>query len=142
MIAGCVAGTAEAQTIQQRATDARAEAEARQQRYQISTLERVLEGAVEHGVTVVRDRLQAIAQMPAELLVSDNAHARGFRLEGYGVFFDVTVPTFDATLWSLRTLDNNDLGFDSAMKQLQEVVKGNADAEQALRRDRKSTRLN
>ena len=28
-------------------------------------------------------------QMPADLLVSDNAHARGFRLEGYGVFFDV-----------------------------------------------------
>ena len=24
-----------------------------------------------------------------ELLVSDNAHARGFRLDGYGVFFDV-----------------------------------------------------
>src|SRR5262245_342462 len=99
----------------------RAEAEARQQRYQIGVLERVLEGAVEHGVTVTRDRLQALAQMPADLLVSDNAHARGFRLEGYGVFFDISVPTFDATLWTWQTLDRNDLGFD---------------------RDRKSTRLN
>ena len=58
-------------------------------------MERVLEGAVEHGVTVTRDRVQELAQVPADLLVSDNAHARGFRLEGYGVFFDVIVPSFD-----------------------------------------------
>lgn len=114
--------------------DARAEVEARQQRYQISTLERVIEGAVEHGIAVTRERLEAIAQMPTELLVSDNAHARGFRLEGYGVFFDVSVPQFETTLWTLRTLDQNDLGFNSAMKQLQQIVKGNVDAEQALRR--------
>src|SRR2546428_1174470 len=72
-------------------------------RYQIGKMERVLEGAVEHGVTITRDRLQTLAQTPADMLVSDNAHARGFRLEGYGVFFDVVVPSFDATLtWSLR----------------------------------------
>jgi hypothetical protein len=107
---------------------------ARQQRYEIGLLERVLESAVEHGVTVTRDRLQALAQMPTELLLSDNAHARGFRLEGYGVFFDVSVPSFETTLWTMRTLDQNDLGLDSAMKQLQQLVKGNTDAEQALRR--------
>jgi hypothetical protein len=72
--------------------------------------------------------------MPADLLVSDNAHARGFRLEGYGVFFDVSVPSFLSTLWSLRTLDQNDLGLDSAIKELQQLVKGNVNAEQALRR--------
>lgn len=115
-------------------SQARAEAAARQQRYEVSTLERVFEGAVEHAVTVTRDRLQAVAQMPADLMFSDNAHARGFRLEGYGVFFDVTVPSFEATLWTLRTLDQNDLGLDSAMKQLQQIVKGNVSAEQALRR--------
>jgi hypothetical protein len=123
-----------AQSNAQARADARAEAIARQQRYEISTLERVFEGAVEHGISVVRDRLQAVVQMPAELLISDNAHARGFRLEGYGVFFDVTVPIFDATLWTLRTLDQNDLGLDSAMKELQQIVKGNINAEQALRR--------
>jgi exonuclease VII small subunit len=110
------------------------EMEARQQRYEIGLLERVLESAVEHGVTVTRDRLQALAQMPAELLMSDNAHARGFRLEGYGVFFDVSVPSFETTLWTMRTLDQNDLGLNSAMKQLQDAVKGNTNAEQALRR--------
>ena len=87
-------------------------------------MERVLEGAVEHGVTVTRDRLQALAQVPAEMLVSDNAHARGFRLEGYGVFFDVVVPSLSATLtWSLRTLDQNDLGLDSALRALQSHIK-------------------
>jgi hypothetical protein len=34
----------------------------------------------------------------------------------------------------MRTLDQNDLGLDSAMKQLQQIVKGNANAEQALKR--------
>ena len=38
--------------------------------------------------------MQALAQVPADMLVSDNAHARGFRLDGYGVFFDVVVPSF------------------------------------------------
>lgn len=116
------------------AAAARAAAE---QRYQIGQLERVLEGAVEHGVTVTRDRLQALAQVPADLLVSDNAHARGFRLEGYGVFFDIIVPSFETTLtWSLRTLDQNDLGLDSALRTLQTHIKteGDPNLEQALKR--------
>ena len=88
-----------------------------EQRYQIGQMERVLEGAVEHGLTITRDRVQALAQVPADLLVSENAHARGFRLDGYGVFFDVVVPSFETTLtWSLRTLDQNDLGLDSALR--------------------------
>ena len=130
IVGGCLMTAAPvlAQSNAQARADARAEAIARQQRYEISTLERVFEGAVEHGISVVRDRLQAVVQMPAELLISDNAHARGFRLEGYGVFFDVTVPIFDATLWTLRTLDQNDLGLDSAMKELQQIVKGNINA--------------
>jgi hypothetical protein len=110
---------------------------AAEQRYQIGQMERVLEGAVEHGLTNTRDRVQALAQVPADLLISDNAHARGFRLEGYGVFFDVVVPQFETTLtWSLRTLDQNDLGLDSAIRTLQAHVKGegNPDLEQALKR--------
>src|SRR5215472_14369763 len=83
---------------------ARAEAEARQSRYQIGQMERLLEGAVEHGVTLIRDRFQKLTNAPADLLVTDNAHARGFRLDGYGVFFDVTAPSFEtsALVWSLR----------------------------------------
>ena len=119
---------AEAQT-------AAAVAEQKQSRYQIGQLERVLEGAVEHGVSNIRDRLQALG--PTELLITDNARARGFRLEGYGVFFDVVAPSFDTTvLWSIRTLDQNNLGLENALKALQAHIKdaGDVDLEQALRR--------
>jgi len=126
---GAAAVPASAQTA-----NARAIAE---QRYQIGQMERVLEGAVEHGLAITRDRVQTLAQAPADLLVSENAHARGFRLEGYGVFFDVVVPSFETTwTWSLRTLDQNDLGLQSALRTLQSHVKteGNPDLEQALKR--------
>ena len=116
-------------------TTAATAADQKQSRYQIGQLERVLEGAVEHGVSNIRDRLQAFG--PTELMIADNARARGFRLEGYGVFFDVIVPSFDTTvLWSIRTLDQNNLGLDTALKVLETHVKGagDADLEQALRR--------
>jgi hypothetical protein len=109
--------------------------EQKQSRYQIGQMERVLEGAVEHGVTNIRDRLQALG--PTELLITDNARARGFRLDGYGAFFDVVAPSFGTTvLWSMRTLDQNNLGLESALKVLQAHVKdeGDVDLEQALRR--------
>ena len=100
-------------------------------------MERLLEGAVEHGVAIIRDHLQDLAQMPPDMLLSDNAHARGFRLDGYGVFFDVVVPSFE-TSWTvaLRTLDQNDLGLDSAIRTLQSHVKtsGDPNLEQALKR--------
>ncbi len=123
-------------SAQNAASAARAEAEARQSRYQIGQMERLLEGAVEHGVTLIRDRFQKLTQTPADLLVTDNAHARGFRLDGYGIFFDVTAPSFEtsALVWSLRTLDQNDLGVDSALKTLQDRVKGDPASELALRR--------
>ena len=36
--------------------------QAKQLRYQIGQMERVLEGAVEHGVANIRDRLQALGR--------------------------------------------------------------------------------
>jgi len=79
----------------------------RQTHYQIGVMERVLEGAVEHGAANFRDRLQAVfPDAPAQLMILDNPRVRGFRLDGYGLFFDVEVPSSNGTLmWSLRTLD-------------------------------------
>jgi hypothetical protein len=117
----------------QRATPSAADQ--KQARYEIAQMERLLEGAVEHGVANIRDRLQAVG--PTELLISDNARVRGFRLEEYGVFFDVVVPSLDTTvLWSIRTLDQNLLGLQSAIRELEAHVKqaGDANLEQALRR--------
>ena len=124
------AGAASAQTRQ-----SVADQKQKQARYEIAQMERVLEGAVEHGVANIRDRLQALG--PTELLISDNARARGFRLDGYGVFFDVVVPSLDTTvLWSIRTLDQNQLGLQSALRELETHVKqsGDVNLEQALRR--------
>jgi len=113
-----------------------------QSRYQIALMERVLEVAVEHGATVTRDRLKAVlppADTSDTLMTGENARARGFRLDGYGVFFDVLVPPFytETTLtWSLKTLDQNDLGLDSALRDLRSHVQqsGDANLQQALRR--------
>jgi hypothetical protein len=83
--------------------------DARQTHYQIGVMERVLEGAVEHGAANLRERLQTVfPDAPAQLLILDNPRVRGFRLDGYGVFFDVEVPSVNGTLtWTLRTLDQN-----------------------------------
>ena len=135
VIAGTVAAAAPASAQTAAQTAAASGRAAAEQRYQIGQMERVLEGAVEHGLSVTRDRVQALAQAQPDTLVSDNAHARGFRLEGYGVFFDVVVPSFETTwTWSLRTLDNADLGLDSALRTLQSHVKGDVNLEQALKR--------
>lgn len=132
IVAGTVATTASA-TAQSNAARA-----ATEQRYQIGQMEQVVDSAVEHGLTNTRERIQARAQSPVDFLVSDNAHARGFRIEGYGVFVDVVVPSFFTTTltWSLRTLDQNGLGLDSALRTLQAHVKGDGDPglEQALKR--------
>ena len=109
----------------------------RQQRYQIGVMERVLEEAVEHGAQLTRDRLQAL--LPADQMAGEPARVRGFRIESYGVFFDVEVPTllYEATLpWMFRTLDQNDLGLASALKTLRAVVEkaGDSNLEQALKR--------
>src|SRR5262245_19939154 len=89
-------------------TELREAARLREVRYQIGQMERLLEGAVEHGAAVIRDRLRAL--MPADMLMSENARVRGFRLDGYGMFFDVEVPALEGLLpWSFRTLDQNNL---------------------------------
>jgi hypothetical protein len=108
----------------------------RQQRYRISVMERVLEGAVEHGAAVTRDRLQAF--LPADMLLSENAHARGFRLEGYGMFFDVSVPDLEGTVpWTFRALDQNNLGLDAALRTLRSYIESaspDTNVQQALKR--------
>ena len=104
------------------------------QRYQIGVVERVLEQAVEHGVARTRNRMQSIVP-PPDLMMTSNARVRGFRQEGYGVFFDVEVPDFDYS-WTFRLLDQSGLGLNSALQELRALVAKTRDpnAEQALKR--------
>jgi hypothetical protein len=143
-VLGTVATAAQAPDQSRRVDDARAAAERRMEdvrlkesRYQIGQMERLLEGAVEHGATVIKDRLAAL--MPSDMLLTENARARGFRLEGYGVFFDVAVPSLTGTLpWSFMTLNQNNLGLDSALRTVRSFVESAAandvNVQQALRR--------
>jgi hypothetical protein len=104
------------------------------QRYQIGVVERVLEQAVEHGATRTRNRIQSLS-LPPDVLMASEARVRGFRQEGYGVFFDVVVPDFDYW-WTFRMLDQSGLGLDSALQELRTLVAKTRDvnAEQALKR--------
>src|SRR6476660_4329099 len=112
----------------------------KESRYQIGQIERLLEGAVEHGATVIRDRLLAI--MPADMLLTENARARGFRLDGYGVFFDVEVPTLEGTVpWSYRTLNQNDLGVDNALQTLRSYIQATGGNDVTVRQALESLEL-
>jgi hypothetical protein len=143
---GFAAGGADAQTVREpqdasrqvvRRGTTQLRDTAEQLRYQIGNMERVLENAVEHGASVWRDRFQAIAPVQAQLV--ENARVRGYRLDDYGVFFDIDVPSLDTTLYvALQTLDQNGLGLQSAMNTLKTYIQTQAandpNIQQALKR--------
>jgi hypothetical protein len=109
--------------------------ESRDSRYQIGMMEGVLEKAVEHGAAVMRERLQQV--LPADMLLSQPVRVRGIRLDGYGVIFDIDVPSLQtAPLWSLQTLDQNNLGLESAISAMRAHVDASGDPtlQQALQR--------
>jgi hypothetical protein len=93
-----------------------------QARYRIAMMERVLEGAVEHGADILRRQVQRV--MPDMLLISGAAEARGFRLDGYGVFFDVEVPQMRRSMaWSLRTIiEENSAAALATLQQLKASI--------------------
>ncbi len=114
--------------------------EQRDSRYQLRMMEGVLEKAVEHGADIMRQRLRAV--LPADMLLSEPARVRGIRLEGYGVLFDINVPSLQsAPLWILQTLDQNNLGLESALNALRTYVaaSGDPNLQQALQRVEIST---
>jgi hypothetical protein len=94
-------GVASAQTL------TAADAEQVRSRQKIFMMEGVLERAVQLGVENLRRRIRAV--MPDDALLQGSApQVRGFRLDGYGVFFDVEVPSLRRSLaWSLRTMNEN-----------------------------------
>ena len=124
------AGIAAAQSVEQ------AQIRARQQ---IAIMESVLERAVSNGAENIMRQVSAL--MPDLLLLTGAPRARGFRLEGYGVFFDVDVPEMRRSMsWTLRTLvDENGFALN-ALAQLRATLdliadpQVRADAEQAIQR--------
>ena len=72
-----------------------------QARFQIAAMEGVLERAVQLGARRLSQQVQAVS--PDALFIAGAARAKGFWLEGYGVFFDVDVPAMRRSVaWSFR----------------------------------------
>jgi hypothetical protein len=108
-------------------------------RYQIAVMESVLETAVQRGATAMTRQLRSVA--PEMLLMGGTARARGFRLDGYGLFFAVDVPTLQrSVIWTWQMLDRDSAGTSEAIQALRSYIKSVADAaqrrdlEQAVRR--------
>jgi hypothetical protein len=90
-------------------------------RYNIFVMEGVLERAVAHGADQLRIQVRRV--MPDMLLLGGEAQARGFRLDGYGVFFDVSVPGVrQSVAWSLRTMIQDTGMAGAALQQLKAAV--------------------
>ena len=139
IIAGMVLCAAAAPAPAQTVAAGPLTADQKEWRYKVGMMERVLEGAAEHGAARTRERLQQA--LPAQMLLGESPRVRGFQLAGYGVFFDVEMPSLDGTidgmlLWSLQTLDQNDLGLQSALQALKSFVDSAKDPslQQALKR--------
>jgi hypothetical protein len=91
-------------------------------RYQLAIMEDVLERAVQQGARMMGRQLQGA--MPQMLLLGGDARARGFRLEGYGIFFDVDVPAMrQSVVWSWRMLDLTNPGAAGAIEALRDQLK-------------------
>jgi hypothetical protein len=88
-----------------------------QARFQIGAMEGVLERAVQMGAQKLRMQVQAVA--PDLLFIAGAPRARGFWLDGYGVFFDVEVPVLRRSVaWTLRTMvDDNGMAATTAIQE-------------------------
>jgi hypothetical protein len=107
-------------------------------RYLVQVMEGVLQSAVRYAAGQMNLKLQAVS--PELLQLSGAARARGFRLDGYGVFFDVEVPAaLRQTMgWTAKMMQQNDQTLDQAIVQLRRLMneldaKRRTDAETALR---------
>jgi hypothetical protein len=95
-----------------------------QARAKLVAMEKMLESAVQLGAQRVRAQVQAaLPYAPDMLVISGMARARGFWLDGYGVFFDVDVPAMRKSLiWTVQMLEQNDRGLGSEIAALKRIV--------------------
>lgn len=99
-------------------------------------MEGVLTASVKSGAAQLNRRIQSVA--PSVTVLSGEARARGFLIEGYGVFFDVEIPDLNQSLvWSVQTL-SRDRQLGDSLTQLRGIVEAISDpgareqAQQAL----------
>ena len=112
--------------------------EADRRRDQIQIMEGVLAKAVRLGAEQLGRRLQAVD--PSVVWLTGQTRARGFVLEGYGVFFDVEVPTLHQSLLLLAGAQQRENQLGTYLEMLRRAVDSmpegpsRQDAQNALRR--------
>jgi hypothetical protein len=88
--------------------------ESQVRRQQIQMMEGVLTQAVRNGATALGQRIAE----PGSVFVTGTARARGFVLDGYGVFFDVDVPAMrQSFVWSAMVLKQRKLELQQLIAQ-------------------------
>jgi hypothetical protein len=125
--AGLMAGALALAWVGHAAAQAPGTAEPREQmqaRAKLVAMEKMLEAAVQLGAQRVRAQVHAaLPYAPDMLVISGMARARGFWLDGYGVFFDVDVPAMRKSLiWTVQMLEQNDRGLGSEIAALKRIV--------------------
>jgi hypothetical protein len=93
-------------------------------RHQIYVMEGALARAVAFGAKQLTRELRTV--VPEMMALSGEPQARGVYLDGYGVFFDVSVPVLhQSMMWSLRTmLGQDEKGVAEALGALKGFAKG------------------
>jgi len=103
-----------------------------QARYKIFVMEGVLEKAVQNGAAIVSRQVRAIA--PDAMFLTGATQVRGFRLDGFGVFFDVEVPALQPTVaWTLRAMLGDNGSSLAQLKAFVQKVTDPRDREELLR---------
>jgi hypothetical protein len=90
-------------------------------RQRISTMEGVLERAVSNGADNMLRQMKAV--MPDAPMLTGVPEVRGFRLDGYGVFFDVEVPALRLPVtWPLRYMLRDSRGTTQIAEELKAMM--------------------
>jgi hypothetical protein len=132
VLVAATAGEAAAQAA--RGGNPQDEAQA-QARYKVFVMEGALERAVQNGAAILSRQIRSFS--PDAMFLTGAAQVRGFRLDGYGVFFDVEVPALRPTFaWTLRAMvDDNGASLERIRAYIRKVAdpRDRADLELALR---------
>jgi hypothetical protein len=96
-------------------------------RHQIYVMEGALARAVDYGAKQLNREILAV--MPGAFMLEGEARARGVHLDGYGVFFDVRVPSMrESMVWSLRMMmDQDDAANEAAINDIRKSMQGVTD---------------
>jgi hypothetical protein len=90
-------------------------------------MEGILERAVGEGIRATTNQMPDLFQGPGMWVTPPRA--RGFKIDGYGVFFDVEVPGLPASFtWSISVINrNNEIALLNEINQMRALVQAMSD---------------